>query len=74
VIKYCWPVILVKKLKPVCFAEVVGYWLRHEYASRPEFKEFVDSRFSGDERNVIGRKNFGDESDNTKRYDMLHGY
>lgn len=65
---------MVTKVERVNYAEVVGYWLRYEYKSRPEFKKFVESQFNKDDLKLIDKRNFSKEEDNKKRYDMLHGY
>jgi hypothetical protein len=65
---------MVTKLRQVPYAEVIGYWLRYEYKSRPEFREYVDSHFPEEQRAKIKKKNFRNESDNAKRYEMLHGF
>jgi hypothetical protein len=65
---------LVTRLRQVCYSEIVGYWSRYEYSSRPEFKEFVDSNFEPEDLALIQKRNFENESDNQKRYEMLRDY
>ena len=66
---------MVVKFRKASYAEVVGYWISYEYNDRPDFRDYIDGRFSEkDVKYITAVHDYTNRIANARRLLMLQSY